>query len=97
MQAGFRRRNDREGLSLLSTRLAPASRSALRILDIQETLPTAAVPRFLCARTGRCIAVSCAMLAWAARHPHLTVWVRSALAAGRPRRPDQTYSWKAVT
>jgi hypothetical protein len=42
------------------------------------------------------LGISCAMLAWAARHPHLSYWMDTALAARRPRRPrkDQ-YDWKA--
>ena len=42
------------------------------------------------------LGISCAMLAWAARHPHLSCWMDTALAARRPRRPrrDQ-YDWKA--
>jgi hypothetical protein len=33
------------------------------------------------------LGISCAMLAWAARHPHLPYWIRDANAARRPRRP----------
>jgi hypothetical protein len=45
------------------------------------------------------LGVSCAMLAWAARHPHLSSWVNTALTAcrPRPRRPRQTYGWRAFT
>ena len=32
------------------------------------------------------LGISCAMLAWAARHPHLGSWVRTAMSARRPRR-----------
>ncbi len=32
------------------------------------------------------LGISCAMLAWAARHPHLQCWVRSLEMARRPRR-----------
>jgi hypothetical protein len=42
------------------------------------------------------LGISCAMLAWAARHPHLEVWQRN-LPAGRPRKPRQTYNWNAFT
>jgi hypothetical protein len=35
------------------------------------------------------------MLAWAARHPHLEHWVGTALAARRPRRPQQAFGWGA--
>jgi hypothetical protein len=35
------------------------------------------------------------MLAWAAWHLHLTLWVRSTLAARRPPKPRR-YSWKVV-
>ncbi len=43
------------------------------------------------------LGISCAMLAWAARHPHLEHWVGTALAARRPRRPQQTFGWGAFT
>jgi hypothetical protein len=43
------------------------------------------------------LGISCAMLAWAARHPHLRAWVDTGLAARRPRRQRQTYSWRAFT
>ena len=32
------------------------------------------------------LGISCAMLAWAARHPHLPYWFRNLEAARRPRR-----------
>jgi hypothetical protein len=43
------------------------------------------------------LGISCAMLAWAARHPHLSSWVNIALSARRPPRPRQTYGWAAFT
>jgi len=43
------------------------------------------------------LGISCAMLAWAARHPHLSAWVDTALFAHRPRRPRQTFGWNAFT
>jgi hypothetical protein len=43
------------------------------------------------------LGISCAMLAWAARHPHLSAWVRTGFSARRPRKPRQTYSMKAFT
>jgi len=42
------------------------------------------------------LGISCAMLAWAARHPHLESWMRN-LRAGRPHKPRQTYDWSAFT
>jgi hypothetical protein len=33
------------------------------------------------------LGISCAMLAWAARHPHLPYWTNTAMSARRPRRP----------
>jgi hypothetical protein len=33
------------------------------------------------------LGISCAMLTWAARHPHLVSWVRNGMSARRPRRP----------
>jgi hypothetical protein len=43
------------------------------------------------------LGISCAMLAWAARHPHLREWVGTALSARRPRRPHQSFGWEAFT
>ena len=43
------------------------------------------------------LGISCAMLAWAARHPHLQSWFGSAVSARRPRRPRQSYGWGAFT
>jgi hypothetical protein len=41
------------------------------------------------------LGISCAMMAWAARHPHLRHWVDTGLASRRPRPRQQQYSWKA--
>jgi hypothetical protein len=41
------------------------------------------------------LGISCAMLAWAARHPHLEAWMRNLEAARRPRRPRQRFGWGA--
>ena len=38
------------------------------------------------------LGISCAMLAWAARHPHLDSWVSTAFFLRRPRRPRQKVS-----
>ena len=38
------------------------------------------------------LGISCAMLAWAARHPHLRYWVNTAFASRRPRRPPPQIS-----
>jgi hypothetical protein len=38
------------------------------------------------------LGISCAMLAWAARHPHLEVWQRQ-MPAGRPRKPREKFNW----
>ena len=43
------------------------------------------------------LGISCAMLAWAARHPHLDHWVGSGLARRRPPKPRQTIGWSAFT
>ena len=43
------------------------------------------------------LGISCAMLAWAARHPHLPHWVRTVESARRPRRVPQKISWLAWT
>lgn len=42
------------------------------------------------------LAISWAMLAWAARHPHLDSWVGTVMAACRPRRArQQKFGWSA--
>jgi hypothetical protein len=44
------------------------------------------------------LGISCAMLAWAARHPHLSSWVRVTEIARRPpRAPRPKISWRAWT
>jgi hypothetical protein len=43
------------------------------------------------------LAISCAMLAWAARHPHLSHWVGTVMATRRPRRPREQISCRAWT
>jgi hypothetical protein len=44
------------------------------------------------------LGISCAMLAWAARHPHLESWMRNLQAALRPRRPRRDDGgWPAHT
>ena len=43
------------------------------------------------------LAMSLAMLAWAAQHLHLDYWTRLIFDAHRPRRPRQTYGWGAFT
>jgi hypothetical protein len=40
------------------------------------------------------LAISCAMLAWAARHPHLPSWIRTG-APVRPRPRQQPHGWGA--
>jgi hypothetical protein len=39
------------------------------------------------------LGISCAMLAWAARHPHLESWLRNLQAARRPRKPQRDFNW----
>jgi hypothetical protein len=41
------------------------------------------------------LAISCAMLAWAARHPNLSWWVRPVEDRHRPRAPQREYGWRA--
>jgi hypothetical protein len=44
------------------------------------------------------LGISCAMLAWAARHPHLEAWMRNLQAARRPRKPRRDDGgWAAHT
>jgi hypothetical protein len=45
------------------------------------------------------LGISCAMLAWAARHPHITSWCRTAQAVYRARRPSisAAQAWRAFT
>jgi hypothetical protein len=43
------------------------------------------------------LGISCAMLAWAAQHPHLRAWVRPIEDGRRPRRQREQISWNAWT
>jgi hypothetical protein len=43
------------------------------------------------------LGISCAMLAWAARHPHLPEWVRIFERSRTPRKPRPKQSWAAWT
>ena len=43
------------------------------------------------------LGISCAMLAWAARHRHLETWLRNLEVARRPRRSGQKFNWGAFT
>ena len=43
------------------------------------------------------LGISCAMLVWAARHPHLRGWIQITETAGRPRTPGPKISWQAWT
>jgi hypothetical protein len=43
------------------------------------------------------LGISCAMLAWAARHPHLEIWMRNLPAAQRPRYRRPSWGWAAFT
>jgi hypothetical protein len=43
------------------------------------------------------LAISCAMLAWAARHLHLEGWLRYLEVGRKPRRPRQRGGWAAHT
>lgn len=42
------------------------------------------------------LGMSCAMLAWAARHPHLERWMRNLPAAQRRRKPREKFNWAAA-
>jgi hypothetical protein len=43
------------------------------------------------------LGMSCAMLAWAAQHPHLALWMRNLQPARRPRQAGCGYGWGAFT
>jgi hypothetical protein len=43
------------------------------------------------------LGISCAMLAWAARHPHLSEWVRIFERSRIIRKPRKTFGWEAFT
>ena len=40
------------------------------------------------------LGISCAMLAWAAQHPHLEYWLRNLHALLRPRKPREKFDWR---
>ena len=76
----------------------PASRRAYEQLTALETENRESGTVYKCLPGQHDdLGISCAMLAWAARHPHLEHWVGTAVAARRPRRPRQTYGWGAFT
>lgn len=43
------------------------------------------------------LGISCAMVNWAAHHPHLDWWMGNMLAARRPRPQRQKFGWGAFT
>ena len=43
------------------------------------------------------LGISCAMLAWAAGHPHLPYWINNGAISRRPRPQRQKYGWAAFT
>lgn len=43
------------------------------------------------------LGISCCMLAWAARHPHLPEWVRILERPRIIRKPRQSHGWGAFT
>jgi hypothetical protein len=43
------------------------------------------------------LGISCAMLAWAARHPHISDWVRTFERSRVIRKPRQSHGWGAFT
>jgi hypothetical protein len=43
------------------------------------------------------LGISCAMVAWAARHPHLREWVRISDQSRRPRKPSPPVNWAPWT
>ena len=47
---------------------------------------------YTCLKGHDDLGISLTMLAWAARHPHLSYWVGSIAATRRPRKPQQTIS-----
>ncbi len=76
----------------------PNSRRAYEQLEALETELTDSGTIYRCP-PGRHddLGISCAMLVWAARHPHLPSWVRPIVDAHRPRKPRQKFNWLAVT
>jgi hypothetical protein len=74
----------------------PMSRKAYEQLTALETEYRESGTVYTCASGQHDdLGISCAMLAWAARHPHLEYWFGTVVAARRPRRPRQEYGWKA--
>jgi hypothetical protein len=43
------------------------------------------------------LGISCAMLAWAARHPHQPSWTNAASLARRRRPPRRKFGWGVFT
>ena len=42
------------------------------------------------------LGISCCMLYWAARHPHLRFWMTDAFAERMPRPPQPKFKWGAA-
>jgi hypothetical protein len=76
----------------------PASRRAFAQLEALETEMRETGVVYNCPSGQHDdLGISCAMLAFAARHPHLDRWVSDASFSRRPRRPRQTGRWGAFT
>ena len=43
------------------------------------------------------LGMSCTMLVWAARHPHLSAWVSTGLRPRQPHRASQKFGWETFT
>jgi hypothetical protein len=76
----------------------PASRRAYAQLEALETEMRETGVVYTCPSGQHDdLGISCAMLAFAARHPHLDSWVSHATISRRPRRPRQSAPWGAFT
>jgi hypothetical protein len=76
----------------------PASRRAFAQLEALETEMRETGVVYNCPSGQHDdLGISCAMLVFAARHPHLDSWGSHASISRRPRRPRQTGRWGAFT
>jgi hypothetical protein len=77
----------------------PESRRAFeQLVNLQTELRESGTVYTCPASNHDDLGISCAMLAWAARHPHLERWFGMAVAARRPPRPrEPPVSWNAFT
>jgi hypothetical protein len=75
----------------------PMSRLAFEQLDLKTKMSESGTVYTCPSGQHDDLGISCAMLAWAARHPHLSEWVRTFERSRTIRKPRSKVSWSAWT